>query len=211
MLRYTLAFVAALVATMTANAAPIIGLTTTPGSTVANNGDWVLGYSFQVNSAISVVSLGVYDHQANGLTGSHTVGLWNSSGTLLASAVVPSGTGATLDSSYRFTSITGVPLTVGQTYFVGATKLTSDGDQWLQDPSTLVAAPQISYVSRQFQFYTGTLVFPGLAGSGTTGYFGGNFQFEVTAVPEPATLAVFGGIALAGVFGYRRRKATASV
>ncbi len=33
----------------------------------------------------------------------------------------------------------------------------------------------------------------------------------VAVVPEPATLAVFGGIALAGALGYRRRKATASV
>lgn len=32
-----------------------------------------------------------------------------------------------------------------------------------------------------------------------------------TLIPEPATLAVFGGIALAGALGYRRRKATASV
>ena len=34
---------------------------------------------------------------------------------------------------------------------------------------------------------------------------------EVNAIPEPATLAVFGGIALAGALGYLRRKATASV
>ena len=34
-------------------------------------------------------------------------------------------------------------------------------------------------------------------------------RFSVTAVPEPATLAVFGGVALAGALGYRRRvKAT---
>ena len=31
------------------------------------------------------------------------------------------------------------------------------------------------------------------------------------AVPEPATLAVFGGIALAGALGYRRRKANSNV
>jgi hypothetical protein len=31
-----------------------------------------------------------------------------------------------------------------------------------------------------------------------------------TPIPEPATLAVFGGIALAGALGYRRRKATAA-
>ena len=32
---------------------------------------------------------------------------------------------------------------------------------------------------------------------------------SVATIPEPATLAVFGGVALAGVFGCRRRKATA--
>jgi hypothetical protein len=30
-------------------------------------------------------------------------------------------------------------------------------------------------------------------------------RFSVTAIPEPATLAVFGGVALAGALGYRRR------
>ena len=33
---------------------------------------------------------------------------------------------------------------------------------------------------------------------------------QITEIPEPATLAVFGGIALAGAFGYRRRKAAAT-
>ncbi len=33
---------------------------------------------------------------------------------------------------------------------------------------------------------------------------------SVNEIPEPATLAVFGGIALAGALGYRRRKATAT-
>jgi len=34
----------------------------------------------------------------------------------------------------------------------------------------------------------------------------GSVNPGVTAIPEPATLAVFGGIAVAGLFGYRRRK-----
>ncbi len=33
---------------------------------------------------------------------------------------------------------------------------------------------------------------------------------QITEIPEPATLAVFGGIAVAGAFGYRRRKAAAT-
>ena len=43
------------------------------------------------------------------------------------------------------------------------------------------------------------------------GLGGGSGTNIVSTVPEPATLAVFGGIALAGAVGYRRRKATANV
>jgi hypothetical protein len=184
--------------------ADTIALTTTPGLQVNNNGDWVLGYSFTVNTSIDVTSLGVYDYQADGLSGSHDVGLWTSSGALLASTTVPAGTGAILDSSFRFTSITAVPLTAGETYYVGATKTYADGDIWLPDPLSLVAAPEITYVGRQYEFYSGTLVFPGLSGSSATGYFGGNFQFS--SVPEPSTivLAALGVVSL-GLVAVRKK------
>jgi len=45
------------------------------------------------------------------------------------------------------------------------------------------------------------------SGNGLGNAFGTAFFAEAGAViPEPATLAVFGGIAVAGLFGYRRRK-----
>ena len=44
-----------------------------------------------------------------------------------------------------------------------------------------------------------------------SGTYTGHLTAQVVMMPEPATLAVFGGIALAGALGYRRRKATATV
>src|SRR5512135_2603468 len=75
-----------------------IGVTVTPdqNSVFQNTGTWTLGYSFSANSPISVVGLGVYDYLGNGLNVAHDVGLWNASGTLLASTTVPAGSGASL-------------------------------------------------------------------------------------------------------------------
>ena len=186
-----------------------IAVTTTPSGIYSNTGTWTLGWSFVVNSPISVSALGTFDAGADGLNVAHDVGIWNSSGTLLASATVPSGTAGALDSSYRFVSISPLALSSGATYYVGAVYFVSDSDGWLQDPLTLVTAAEITYLSRRYQSSSGTLVFPNLAGSGTTGYFGGNFQFGGSAVgvPEPSTFALFAtglGILLAA----RKRRAT---
>lgn len=82
----------------------------------------------------------------------------------------------------------------------------------------------------------GTLNLPTTLGAWTqfslttnSGSFGGNVSYKIvdtntaangndfalgnislTPIPEPATLAVFGGLALAGALGYRRRKVTAT-
>ena len=186
--------------------ASTIALTTTPDQT-NTNGAWVLGYSFTANSPIAVTMLGLYDPGGASLVTSHDVGLWDSGGNLLASATLPSGAPSFVDQDYAFTAITSVLLSAGQTYTVGATYplLSSSGnDPWLEDPLSLTPAPQIAYDSREFEFYNGTLIMPDLVGSGTTGYFGANFEFDAASVPEPATIALFGA-ALAG-FGAARRK-----
>jgi Domain of unknown function (DUF4082)/PEP-CTERM motif len=181
-----------------------VGLSVASGGTYAMTGEYVLGYSFLVNSPISVVSLGVYDESSDGLVNSHDVGLWNSSGTLLASVTVPSGTAGTLNSSFRFAPVTPVDLTAGLIYYVGATTQ-GVSDWWLRDPGTMTTAPEITYDSRRYGLYSGSLVFPDLTGSGTTGYFGGNFEFEPSAVPEPSTFAlmIVGGLAFVAL---RRRR-----
>src|SRR5215831_13602492 len=145
-----------------------------------------------VNSPITVTGLGVFDDNGDGLNVSHDVGLWDSSGNLLASTTVPAGTVAPLlGGLYRMSTISGFALIVGDVYYVGSVN-GIDNDGWLQDPTTLIAAPQITYLSRQFEFSSGGLVFPDLAGSGSTGYFGGNFEFGTSSVPEPGSLLMLG-------------------
>ncbi|MDQ1309895.1 MAG: hypothetical protein QG601_1165 [Pseudomonadota bacterium] len=195
--------VAAVCAAGSGAAAPVVGVTISNDGDLVDNSPWNLGYSFVANSAISVVSLGVWDQAGDGLVNRHEVGLWASNGTLLASTFVGAGTTGILDAGFRFADIAPVALTAGATYYVGATFNGPNDDQWTADPTSLVTAPQISYDSRRYQSGS-TLVFPDLAGSNTTGYWGGNVRLDAVSVPEPASVLLL-GLALAGLAATRRR------
>ncbi len=79
-----------------------------------------VGWSFSVGAQDQEIeALGIYDDGVDGMADAHAVGIWTSSGTLLAQATVPSGTAGTLVGSYRYTAIPPLTLTAGQTYVVG--------------------------------------------------------------------------------------------
>lgn len=149
--------------------ADTLGVTTSTDTVYVNTGTWTLGYSFQVNTAITVTALAVFDADADGLNVSHDVGIWNASGNLLASTTVAAGAVDPILGGYRYAAISGLPLTAGNIYYVGAVN-GMDNDGWLQDPSVLVAAPEITYLSRQYESSGGSLVFPDQSGSGNTRY-----------------------------------------
>lgn len=201
-LRFVL--LAMLIASASLLSAGTLGVTTSNDSVFSNTGTWTLGYSFLVNSSITVTGLGVFDAGSDGLNVSHDVGLWDASGNLLASTTVGAGTVAPLNGFYRMSSISGVALTAGSVYYVGSVN-GIDNDGWMQDPSVLIAAPQITYLSRQYEFSGGSLVFPDLVGSGSTGYFGGNFEFGTSTAPEPGSLLMLGSGVLAAAGALRRK------
>ena len=199
---FRLFLLATMIATASLLSAATLGVTTSNDNVFMNTGTWTLGYSFQVNSAITVTGLGVFDDASDGLNVSHDVGLWDASGNLLASTTVGAGTVAPLNGFYRMSAISGVSLTAGNVYYVGSVN-GIDNNGWMQDPSVLIAAPRITYLSRQFEFSSGGLVFPDLAGSGSTGYFGGNFEFGTSSVPEPGSLLMLGSGVLAAAGALR--------
>ena len=91
------------------------------GSAIVNdNVSCTFGYSLTLGgSDASVTQLGVWDQGNDGLAEAHSVGLWTSTGTLLASAIVPSGTSASLYNGFRYMNIAPLNLSAGTTYVLG--------------------------------------------------------------------------------------------
>jgi len=80
-----------------------------------------VGWSFRTNARLRLTHLGYFDMGRDGLMVSHRVGIWNSKGKLLASAVVPAGGDALLWRQYRYVSTKPLLLPPGKTFVLGAT------------------------------------------------------------------------------------------
>jgi hypothetical protein len=150
------------------------------------NGPFTVGWEFHDNSAVNVTSLGAFDDSLDGLTESHDVGLWDSSGNLLASTTVAAGTTDPLIANFRYSAISPITLTPGD-YFIGA-EWEDGGDPMVfsGDPGTITTVPAITYLNASF--VAGGALSDPVDGSTSPGYFGPNLT--VAGVPEPATWAM---------------------
>lgn len=188
-------------------AAPTMAVESTynPGGTYYSMPiDSTYGWRFAVgDTPISVTHLGYFDVGLDGLNDSHMVGIWDSTGTLMTQATVPSGTDGTLVGSYRFTLAAPATLDANTTYFIGGHS-PSASDTVIAFESPQIYADEISYQTATYSQVTG-FSSPDTAFSGSHGVFGPNFQF--TPVPEPHHYAMFTGLGLAGFFFIRRRMA----
>ena len=209
MLNKHIALIAAVgcIAALSARAdVPALAITIPGAFTDYGASTWNLGWSFTVNSPATVYGLGNIDIDTNAFGGTpQKVGLWDSTGTLLASVSVDS-TGTLVD-NWRFESITPLDLTVGQTYVVGG-----QGGAKYTGLTAITVDPSITYTSDLYLSLalgdplTEPVNTEGLTTPASAGFFGANMELTpTTPTPEPGTLAL-AGLGVAGFLAARRRK-----
>jgi hypothetical protein len=139
---------------------------------------YTIGDQFSTTQAITLTDLGVYS--ISGLAQDYEVGLWDSSGDLLASATISSTAEA---GQFVYVAITPVSLAAGQTFQIG--EFTNSTATWLVFPN-VTSAPQIVFDHGVYDStFNTTLTNPttDAIGSNLASTFGPSFEF--TAVPEP--------------------------
>ena len=98
--------------------ADTIGLSFTGGTGADGISDLTVGYAFTLSGSVLVTQFGIWDQGNDGLNTSHGVDIWTSTGTLVATTTIPSGTGATLTNGFRYVSIASILLPAGS-YTIG--------------------------------------------------------------------------------------------
>lgn len=187
---FTIIFFLVTSASATVNAASIPAFSVSGGSLDFMQFQFTIGDKFFVNQPITVTNLGAYS--ISGLAQAYEVGLWDSSGNLLASASVPP---TTLSNQFIYVPITPVFLPAGD-FHIG--ELVNSTATWLAGP-LVSSAPEINF---EFGLYDDTnspvLTDPLAPTVGFSGSFGPGFEFTFVPpifTPEPATGWLVGIIA----------------
>jgi hypothetical protein len=157
------------------------------GGMTRSDGGKVVGVTLN-SYGQTISSLGMYD-SGDGLSTSYTVGLWDSSQTLIASVLVTPG--STLVGDFRYENIT--PVTIGsfpnpQPFTIGVLLPSVMQDVWLDQATFTLGAGFAGAGDGQFTV-SGSLVFPSTIDTGNSYYV---VNAGPAVIPEPATLALLG-------------------
>ena len=150
-----------------------------------------LGNLFQVGAkSITITSLGLFDAGAPGLNQSHSVGLWTTSGTLLARVDFSSGLNGFENNGFIYQNLANqVILQPGVSYVLGAYYPTGSTDGLYVNDTIQYETWSSSVTFNGSGRYTpigAGFIFPNLQVGGLS-YVGANALY---AVPEPATTCV---------------------
>lgn len=184
-------------------------------ATQSGNQNWAgpLGIDFDVNAPITITAFGVFDDLANGFATAKSVRLYDrtSPAAPIATLAFSAGTPGSLVGSYRFLALA-APVTlaagfqgsiVADGYGVDPNYNTSGG----AFPGTIDGGGRLTFVGgSRYDAPANAGSYPTIVDGGPEVRYGaGSFQF-VSAVPEPATVALLGGGLLVLGIGARRRR-----
>lgn len=168
----------------------------------------VAGWEFDVLNPIEITGLGMFEYDTLHADG-HEVGIYNSSGTLLASATVMPSDPKT--GFFRFTSlVTPITLSPGSGYRIAAASREEFYAYGLTDPPTgFVVDSRLRYVQNRYAD-SNVLKNPNYVDPNTAyGWWGPNMLLRDPAgdpVPEPAFLQLPVLAGLGGLAWWRRRR-----
>jgi hypothetical protein len=156
------------------------------GGTARTDGGKVVGVSFN-SYGQTISALGFYD-SGDGLATSYTLGLWDSSQNLLATAVVTPS--SPLAGDFRWANIT--PVTIGtfanpQSFTIGALLPASMPDIWLDHATETIGAGYTGAGAGQYTT-SGSLVYPSTVDTGNSYYV---VNGGPSVVPEPTAGLLF--------------------
>lgn len=141
-----------------------------------------LGWAFHTSNAILVTSVGYFDANNDGLSEHHQIGIFNSSGILLFSATVPTGTAGPLVGHWRYVDVSPpVLLAAGMDFTLGGTIGINASDPITYLVSGLTHAAEIGFNEPRSRYNElggyDELTFPTLTYNVTYDYFGPNFRY----------------------------------
>lgn len=158
-----------------------------------------VGYAFTVReNPLSAHRLGVYDASGNGLDSMNIIGLWQEGGTLLATAILPSGSSAPLVSGFRwFDLATPVLLSANTTYRIG---VQADLEMHPSGFATGLVSPDVTLIGAVRNNQQGNFSYPGSSPFPDQAIAGPNLAY--TVVPEPSIAHLVASTAIA-LFAFR--------
>jgi len=160
------------------------------------------GWRFKPNAPLELTHLGLFDHQADGFQMAYPVGIWDTAGTLLASATVPAGTAAALEDGFRYTAIQSlgsIVLSPGETYTLGywASSI-APSDRVITQSGVVALSPWITQIGNgftagqapQLTMPTNPITDQGFGAE----WFGRSFKFNVVPGPGGALMLIVSGV-----------------